>query len=113
MQRAINLEGQELTFASNALMPRLYRFHFGKDIMVELKKFGDAYKKDPNDLNYEVLENMAWLMLKLGSGPDVARETPEAWLATLESPMAVYELAPALMDLWAASQQTTAKPKKK
>lgn len=113
MQRAINCEGHELTFASNALMPRLYRFHFGKDVMMELKKFSDAYKKDPENLNYEVLENMAWLMLKLGSGDEVARETPEAWLATLESPTAVYELAPELMDLWAASQKTTAIPKKK
>lgn len=113
MQRVINFNGRELTFASNALMPRLYRYHFGKDVMVELKRFGDAYQKDPDSLNYEVLENMAWLMLKLGSGEEVSRETPEAWLATLESPTAVYELAPELMDLWAASQKTTAVPKKK
>lgn len=113
MKRTLTFEGKTADFACNALMPRLYRYHFGKDVMVELQRFSEAYKKDPGSVNYEVLENLAWLMLKIGSGDEVAKETPEDWLAELESPSTVYELAPELMEIWASSQKTTATPKKK
>lgn len=113
MNKEFEIEGQKHNFSCNALMPRLYRAKFGSDLMADLKRFGDDYKNDPASVNYEVLENMAWLMLKLGSGEEVAMQTPEDWLATLENPTAIYELAPSLMELWASSQKTTAIPKKK
>lgn len=113
MERKLEVEGKEYRFACNALTPRLYRAKFGRDLMLDLKKFGEDYTKDPYSVNYEPLENMAWIMLKAGSGPEVARENPEEWLATLDSPTTVYELVPDLMDIWRASQKTTAIPKKK
>ena len=39
MKKQLTLEGRQVTAVSNALLPRLYRFHFGTDILMELQKF--------------------------------------------------------------------------
>lgn len=111
MQKILNLEGEEVKAVSNALIPRLYRFHFGKDVIMELQRFRDAYAKDPLSVDFTPLENLTWLMLKQG-GENVG-EQPEEWLATLESPLSVYELSAEIMDLWMQSQKVTSTPKKK
>lgn len=111
MQKIIDLEGKQVKLVSNALLPRLYRFHFGTDILMDLQKFQDSYKKDPQSVDFTPMENLAWLMLKEG-GEEVG-ETPEEWLRTLDDLSSVYALTGAALSLWEQSQKTTAKPKKK
>ena len=111
MKKQLTLEGRQVTAVSNALLPRLYRFHFGADILMELQKFHQAYQTDPQTVDFAPLENLTWLMLKEG-GEDVG-ETPEDWLRTIDNPGSVYELAGEILQLWQQSQQTTVKPKKK
>lgn len=111
MQKIIDLEGKEVKLVANALLPRLYRFHFGTDILMDLQKFQNDYKKDPQTVDFTPMENLAWLMLKEG-GEDVG-ETPEEWLRTLDDLTSVYALAGAALALWEQSQKAVAKPKKK
>ena len=111
MQKQLTLEGKQVKACSNALLPRLYRFHFGTDILMDLQKFHKDYQKDPQSVDFTPLENLTWLMLKEG-GEDVG-DSPEDWLRTIESPMSVYALSGEILQLWQQSQQATAIPKKK
>lgn len=111
MQKTLTLEGNQVTAVSNALLPRLYRVHFGTDILMDLQNFQKEYQKDPQAVDFTPLENLTWLMLKEG-GEEVG-ESPEEWLRTIDSPFSVYELGAEILQLWRQSQMTTSKPKKK
>ena len=111
MKKTINIAGQDLMIESNALLPRLYRKEFGRDLMIDMRKLSESYQADPENINTEVLENVTWLMLKAG-GNDVGDSVDE-WLASLDDILTVYLALPEVVDLWIGSQKTTSKPKKK
>ena len=111
MKRTINIGGQDLVIESNALLPRLYRKEFGRDLMMDMRKLSERYQADPDNIDTEVLENVTWLMLKAG-GNDVGSSVEE-WLGGLDDILTVYMAMPEVVDLWVGSQKTTSKPKKK
>ena len=111
MKKTINIAGQEMTIESNALLPRLYRKEFGRDLMIDMRRLSENYQADPDNMNTEVLENVTWLMLK-AAGNDVGDSVDE-WLASLDDILTVYLALPEVVDLWVGSQKTTSKPKKK
>lgn len=111
MKKTITFEGREMTIENNALLPRIYRHTFGRDLIVDMQKLTDAYKKNHDEINTEVLENLAWVMLKAG-GEDVG-ESVEEWLGSLEDTFAIYDIMGDIIELWASGLKTTAKPKKK
>ena len=63
---------------------------------------------DVTDL--EIFENAAYIMARQYDAniPD----TPEGWLDGFET-FSIYEVLPAILELWAINAQTTAKSKKK
>lgn len=111
MRKTINIAGQDLVIESNALLPRLYRKEFGRDLMIDMRKLSERYQKDPDNIDTEVLENVTWLMLR-SAGNDVG-ESVEDWLAGLDDIMSVYMAMSEVVDLWLGSQKTTSRPKKK
>lgn len=111
MKKTINIGGKDFPMECNALLPRIYRKEFGRDVMTEMRKMSERSQKDPEDIDTEVLENITWLMLK-AAGNDVG-ESVDEWLATLDDVMAVYMAMPEVIDLWVNNQKTTSKPKKK
>lgn len=111
MKKTINIGGKEFPMECNALLPRIYRKEFGRDVMTEMRKMSERFQKDPEDIDTEVLENITWLMLK-AAGNDVG-ESVDEWLATLDDVISVYMVMPEVIDLWVNSQKTTSKPKKK
>ena len=111
MKKTVIMSGRKCTLENNALLPRRYRNQFGRDLVVDMQKMMDAYKKDPSNFNTEVLENITWLMLKAG-GEDVG-ENPEEWLAGLDNAFAVYEIIGDVVELWGKGRETTSIPKKK
>ena len=111
MHKIVDYEDKQLRMVSNALLPRLFRYHFGKDLVMTMKAFEKSYKEDPETVDFAPVENLTWLMLKEG-GEDVGG-SPEEWLASLDDPSASYVLAAEAMTLWRESQKTTSVPKKK
>lgn len=123
MLKTVQADGREMTMKASALLPRQYRYHFGRDLIVDLRRAFEASGKsldeiaqDPagaglDALDMSVFENLAWLMLRNG-GEDVG-SSPEEWLDGIDDPMIFYTLLPAVVDLWIANTATTAKPKKK
>ena len=135
MKKTITLDGKSVQIEANALLPRLYRKEFGRDLMTDMRKLLDsvrisaeALKKarkapdgvaaelmaDPasmDDIDLSVMENITYLMLR-SAGEDVG-ENVEEWLESLEDSMAIYTAMPDVIEVWTASQKTTSKSKKK
>ena len=111
MKRTVSFNGKECTIVNNALLPRKYRHQFGRDLIVDMQKMADSYKKDPDTVNTDVLENITWLMLKEG-GEDVGG-TVEEWLESLDDTFAIYEIIEDVLGLWVNGRATTSTVKKK
>lgn len=135
MKKTITLDGKIVQIEANALLPRLYRKEFGRDLMTDMRKLLDSVRisaealkkarKDPDgvaaelmadpasmdNIDLSVMENITYLMLR-SAGEDVG-ESVEEWLASLEDSMAIYTAMPDVIEVWTASQKTTSKSKKK
>lgn len=122
MTANIEINGKRMKVACNALLPRLYRFHFGRDLVVDMRKFGKAYKvvgtdtegqpiyDITDDADTSILENVSWLMLRQGG--ELVPDTIEEWLETVDI-FDLYEIEQACLELWKDSQKQTARLKKK
>ena len=127
MVRTITVSGKEITLRASALIPRLYRFQFGRDMIADMRQLQKAWAKAsalPKDATEEqiqdaqlsvmdltIFENVAYMMVRHG-GNDVP-PTPEEWLDSLDGVFSIYEVLPTLLELWQGTNQTTSIPKKK
>lgn len=112
IEQKIEIDGREWTLRSSGLLPKIYRAHFGKDLVVDMRTLMQAVKKEELDvLDLEVFERVAWIMLKY-AGEDVG-STPDEWLESLDGAFSVYEALPAILELWNKENKTTSVPRKK
>lgn len=118
VEKKVNIDGREWTFRSSALIPKLYRARFGRDMVADMRQLAKAYKAAKDDeermleaFDLEIFERAAWIMLK-HAGEDVG-EDPDEWLEELDGPFSVYEALPAILELWNLNNKTTSKPRKK
>lgn len=127
IERKILIDGKPYKMRSSALIPKLYRAYFGRDMVRDMHKLSKAYQKVkalPEDateeekeaaqfdvIDLEIFENLAWITLKHG-GSEVG-ESPEEWLESLDGVFSIYEVLPILMEMWNMNQKTTSKPRKK
>lgn len=126
MQKTLNIDGKEIKMRASALIPRLYRFKFGRDIirdMVSLKKAYDKVQNLPEDATEEeikeaqmtaldlmLFENVSYIMAK--HADNSIPDDPNEWLDGFEM-FSIYEIFPEVLNLWAISNATTSTPKKK
>lgn len=118
VEKKVTVDGKEFTFRSSALIPKLYRAKFGRDMVVDMRKLAKAYKETKGDeekmldvFDLEIFERAAWIMLK-HAGEDVG-ENPEEWLDSLDGVFSIYEALPAILELWNLNNKTTSRPRKK
>ena len=127
MERTVMVGGKELKMRASALIPRLYRYKFRRDMVADMRQLQRAYAKastlpeDATDAEREdaqfsvadltIFEDVAYIMAKHGGNemPD----TPEAWLDTIDGVFSIYEILPVILELWGANTETTSIPKKK
>ncbi len=126
MEKTIIVGNKKVKMRASALIPRLYRFKFGRDMikdMMTLKKAYDRLKKIPEDatdeekeeaqlseLNLTIFENVAYIMAK--HADMTLPDSPDEWLDTFEM-FSIYQVLPQILDLWGLSAATTSIPKKK
>ena len=127
MERTVQIDGKPMRMRASALIPRLYRFKFGRDLIADMNRLKKAYDKAnalPPDATEEqrqdaqleateltIFENVAYLMAKQAGEP--VPDTPDEWLDGMDGVFSVYEVLPVILELWGATLATTAKPKKK
>lgn len=123
LEKKVEIEGREYMMRTSALIPRLYRGHFGRDMIRDMQSLIKAYRDREQALqrgdapdsfpipDLEVFENVAWLMLHY-AGEDVG-SGPDEWLETLDGIFDIYKAMPTVLELWNAENKTTSTPRKK
>lgn len=127
MEKVILLGNKEYRMRASALIPRLYRIKFGRDMVRDMNQLRQSFEKatrlspdateeERQDAQLSVLdltlfENVAYIMVK-HAGEDVP-DSPDDWLDGIDGVLSIYEILPAILELWQLNQQTTSIPKKK
>lgn len=127
MERTVEIDGKTVRMRASALIPRLYRFKFGRDLVSDMNQLRKSWKRVqelPADATEEqrqdaqldaadltIFENVAYLMAKNAGEP--LPDTPEEWLDGMDGVFSVYEVLPAILELWGQNLATTSTPKKK
>lgn len=123
MEKVINFGGQQIPMRASALVPRLYRFKFGRDMMSDMRALQRSMEKvledrkagdDSAELTLDdltIFENVAYIMAK-HADPAVPSD-PEAWLDSLEGVFSIYAALPEMLELWGLNNLTTSVPVKK
>lgn len=126
VERIVTIDGKEWHLKANALIPRMYRFKFGSDLMSDMLRLQQKMSKlEKAKLSKEereaeqfsaadltTFENTAWCFIKAAGVEDVG-DSPDEWLETLDSMFSVYEVLPVLLEMWTESTKTTSVPVKK
>ncbi|MBQ6815591.1 MAG: hypothetical protein IJP13_08650 [Lachnospiraceae bacterium] len=126
MEKLIKVGSKNVRMRASALIPRLYRFKFGRDIVQDMAKLKESYDKavklseaateeEKNNAQLSVLdltlfENIAYIMA-FHADSNIP-PTPEEWLEEFDT-FSIYEVLPVIMDMWRINKMTTATPKKK
>lgn len=126
MEKIIIVDGKEVKMKASALVPRLYRFRFGRDMIADMNKLKKAYEKATNlpdgateeekrdaqlsAVDLTIFENTAYIMAKHADNnqPD----NPNDWLDQFNM-FSIYEVLPHILELWNLSTATTSITKKK
>lgn len=127
MEKTVVIGNETYRMRASALIPRLYRAKFGRDLITDMRQLQSKYAKIaalPADASEEerrdselsvldltIFEDIAWLMVYHG-GEDIP-ETPEEWLDGIDGIFSVYEVLPVILSMWHSNQKTTSKAKKK
>lgn len=116
--KTIHAGTQEIEMRASALIPRLYRAKFGRDMISDMRSLQKSYNaaKDDEEKNLTIadltiFENIAWLMAK-HADPSVPSD-PDEWLDGIDGVLSVYEVLPEILELWSLNMQTTSVPVKK
>ena len=126
MEKVINIGVKDVKMRASALIPRMYRFKFGRDILRDMTSLKKAFKKRnelPKDATDEqkeeaalsemdltIFENVAYIMAK--HADQTIPENPDEWLDGFEM-FSIYEVFPEILEMWELNNATTSKPKKK
>lgn len=140
MDKVITVCGKEVGFRATALTPRLYRHKIGRDIVRDMNRLLENYKKavraknleKPGDgatdeqkaayeealkdaqlsvMDLETFEDVAYIMARQYD-PENTPDTPDEWLNGFAF-FSIYEILPHIVELWNMNQTTTSSPKKK
>lgn len=124
MERIIHIDGKDVPFKATGSTLRLYRFKFGRDLLVDFAKmYGEVQeivKRASGDQTAAVkslspdalttFENVAYIMARQAD-PTIPSD-PDEWLDGFTM-FSIYEVLPEIVELWNMSQMSTAEQKKK
>lgn len=127
MEKTILIDGKEVRMRASALIPRLYRFKFGRDMVSDMRQLEKQYRKIknlPEDASEEekqdaqlsvtdltIFENVAYLFVK-HADPQNTPDTPEEWLDNFDGVFDIYQVLPAILEMWAYNMEQTSSLKK-
>lgn len=110
LKKTVKVGDKDVTFASSAAIPRIYRIKFGRDIFKDLETLTNSVQDKQADgeeipiENLEIFENVAYIMA-LHADPSVPGDINE-WLDQFEM-FSIYEILPEILDLWGKNLITT------
>lgn len=120
LEKVIKVGDTKIKMRASALIPRLYRVKFGRDMVVDLRRLQADMKEVREDetdekcldaIDLTIFENLMWIMAK-HADPEVSSD-PDEWLESLPGVFSVYEVLPEIEDLLSQNMATTSVPRKK
>lgn len=127
MEKTVIVSGKEVRMRATALIPRLYRIRFGRDMISDMNRLMKAYKKASNlpadateeekqdaqlsAVDLTIFEDVAYMMVRHAGGTDVP-DTPEEWMDSFDGIFSIYEVMPTILELWGENTKTTSVSKK-
>lgn len=124
MERIIHIDGRDVPFKATGSTVRLYRFKFGRDLLLDFAKMYNEVRKimdqaggdgavavsslSPETLT--IFENVAYIMAR--QGDSTIPQDPDEWLDGFAM-FSIYEVLPEIIELWNMSQMSTSEQKKK
>ena len=115
MTRKIEIDGKEVLFRASAVIPRIYRIKFHRDIFKDLSALEKAIDKNSEEgstldtFSLEMFENIAYVMVK--HADSTIPDTAEEWLDEFNT-FSIYQVLPKLIELWGLNVQTDVTAKK-
>lgn len=116
MKQNIEIDGKQVPFRASAVIPRIYRMKFHRDIYKDLhaleKSLGEGNPEESSlDMfSLEMFENIAYIMAKHADSE--VPDSPEEWLDGFNT-FSIYQVLPKLIELWGLNTQTEIESKKK
>jgi len=122
VEKTIEIGGRKYRMRASALIPRLYRAQFGRDLVADMRQlqqgFMRAAQTTENDgagsnlsaMDLTIFENVAWTLIR-NAGEDIP-DTPDEWLDSIDGILSIYKILPQILALWNGNQQTTSTAKK-
>lgn len=116
MERAVIIDGKEVRMRASALVPRLYRFKFNRDIIGDMNILRKSYNKALSEdeqlsvLDLTIFENVAYIMAR-HADPTIP-DTVDEWLEQFNM-FSIYEVLPVILELWNGNMETTSTARKK
>ena len=129
IKKEITICGKSVVLGASALLPKIYRINFGKDMVADMnrlrKSFAaaqdlpeDATEEEResaqlNEIDLTIFERAAWAMAYHADKEGKVPHDPDEWLESFDGVFSIYEIFPTILELWGINQQTTSIPKKK
>lgn len=126
MEKTIAVGGKEVKMRASALIPRLYRVKFGRDMITDMRQLQKDYNRANNlpenateeerqdaqlsAMDLTIFENIAYVMAK--HADKSIPSSPDEWLDSIDGIFSVYEVLPHILELWGESNRTTSVSKK-
>lgn len=120
LKKTIEIDGKQVTFKASAAVPRIYRIKFGRDLFVDLQQIAKSTKekgkgkgKNESEIPIEDLsmfEQVAYTMAR-HADPTAVPDDIIDWLEQF-STFSIYQILPAILDLWNLNEQTKSDAKK-
>lgn len=114
MEKIIKIGNADVRLRASALVPRMYRFAFGSDLIVDVSAVRAAMQEQDTDRAEftTIVENLAWTMAR-AADKDGVPDSVEEWLDKLDWVLSLYHVSTEVMQLWFDSCNVTSTPAKK
>lgn len=129
LKRDVETSGKTVTLGASALLPKIYRVRFGRDLISDMNRLRKSYQAvnslPPSateeekqsaaldEIDLTIFERVAWAMAYHADSDGSVPHDPDEWLESFDGVFSIYEIFPVILELWGLNQKTTSVPAKK
>ena len=129
LKRDVEISGKTVTLGASALLPKIYRVRFGRDLISDMNRLRKSYQAANSlppsateeekqsaaldEIDLTIFERVAWAMAYHADSDGSVPHDPDEWLESFDGVFSIYDIFPVILELWGLNQKTTSVPAKK
>lgn len=129
LKREVTICNQPVIFGASALLPKIYRLHFHRDMLADMNRLRKSYQRAQplpdtatqeereaaalDEIDLTIFERTAWAMAFHADKDGKVPSDPDEWLESFDGVFSIYEIFPVILELWGLNNKTTSVPAKK